>query len=57
MESKSRAELTQPTDGPTGYVEFAANGSLVVNLKNAGHMVSSAPGYLPTGAILMMQRS
>ncbi len=32
------ASLTEITDGADGYAEFAAPGSMVVNLKDAGHM-------------------
>lgn len=48
--------VTSPTDGPTGYVEFAANGSLVFHQKNAGHVGAAGvirahvgTGYFATG--------
>lgn len=44
LESKSPLELVQATDGPTGFIEVAANGTWLAHLPLAGHGSLLDPG-------------
>lgn len=54
MENKTAAGLTSPTDGPSGFVEFAADGSWLARFGQAGHMAFVDPGR---GRPLQLARS
>lgn len=67
MENKTAAGLTSPTDGPSGFVEFAADGSWLARFGQAGHMAFVDPGkgrplqlaknslHLPAAALAVWQ--
>ncbi|KAL4436632.1 hypothetical protein ABPG75_003771 [Micractinium tetrahymenae] len=51
METKTAAGLTSPTDGPSGFIEFAANGSWLARFGQAGHTAFMDAGTAPMSAI------
>jgi hypothetical protein len=49
LEDKALAELVEPTDGPSGFVEVAAPGSWLALFPQAGHLSFLEPGSFVPG--------